>query len=211
MDKAELIEEVRKLQDRVDELEEQQSDNEPQPLSPTRRSLLGGLTGGGIGLLALLSASSPAAAATDQLGSPSRRIDFYGGTGDFTALEANETITDKVTLNEPNPDPQELTVLGDAGGIIMGRQDVVDDGELAVISGLSGAACGIINIQNFSDDESAVVSFAGTSVNIQENNGNWSNSDTDGNNCVFHSSGDLIYKNRKGGTRSTNITGVVSK
>lgn len=88
MDNAELIEEVRNLQDRVDELEEQQSDNQPQPWSPTRRSLLGGLTGGGIGLMALLSASSPAAAATDQLGSPSRRIDFYGGTGDFTTLEA---------------------------------------------------------------------------------------------------------------------------
>jgi len=86
MDNAELIEAVRDLRDRVDELEQQQSDNEPQSWSPTRRRVLGALTGGGIGLLALLSASSPAAAAPDQLGEPSRRVDMYLGFANATSF-----------------------------------------------------------------------------------------------------------------------------
>jgi len=86
MDKVELIEEVRNLQDRVAELEQQQPDERTQSWSPTRRSLLGGLTGGGIGLMALLSTSSPAAAATDQLGEPARRIDMYQGFANATSF-----------------------------------------------------------------------------------------------------------------------------
>lgn len=77
---------------------------------------MGGLTGGALGLAGLLFTSNPAAAATDQLGTASTRIDLYAGF----------VNADSVTLNGAN-----IAI------------DVVDSGQVSLSSGSATVSTGV--------------------------------------------------------------------
>lgn len=100
MEDEQLRAEVQRLRERVKTLENEQSEPDSGALTPTRRRLLGGAAGGTLGFAALLSAPSPAAAASGQVGSPSNRLDFYGDTVDTNTLEADRIdIGDSGTID----------------------------------------------------------------------------------------------------------------
>jgi len=68
--------------------------------------------------------------------------------------------------------------------------------------------CGIIMIRNDSDNDGALFTFAGASVTLlqADANGTWIASDTDTNNCVFVTGGNLVLRNRVGGEKGYRFT-----
>jgi len=91
---------------------------------------------------------------------------------------------------------------GEAQAIGSSRFTLTDDEKEVVSKGSEFGAATIFGVRNRSDNTGVVAVVAGTSVNLLISNTGWSSSDTDGNSCIFNdANGDLVLKNRTGGSR----------
>jgi len=174
----------------------------------SRRDLLktgGALTALGLGGGAAVGSASADASTSDGDGNVGRPSDRYDGF--FDGVDANSVSVDEANIGTSTTGVTGVGQIGECGIIKTADSiTVADDASETLISSFGPGDHVAWVLINNNDGESAIVNASGAGASFSITGGDWSTSDTDGNNCVFRD-GDtnLVVKNRTGVARDYNL------
>ncbi|WP_324757105.1 hypothetical protein [Haloarcula montana] len=116
---------------------------------------------------------------------------------------------DKLETISPN-DPSEVIRMG-SGRAVVGNQTILSDDSVVVLRNLAGFGIpASVLVRNNDDTEGAKFSVAGNNVSIDESDGSFAASDTDGNICVYiGGNNDLVLKNRLGSEKTMRLLAFI--
>jgi len=120
-------------------------------------------------------------------------------------LDVSSLSTGEATIAENKSGVSSAGGLGQDGAFKVLNRETLADEESLLIQSFAGSRAGLVLVYKRDPNVSAPFAFSSDAVSLLSDHPDFAASDTDGNVCLFLSSGELILKNRTGGSHEFGV------